>query len=207
MLDRLFQLSEHHTTVATEIRAGVTTFLTMGYILLVNPQILAQAGMPAADVTLATALAAALATFVMGFYANYPFALAPGMGLNAYFTFGVVMGMGVSYQVALAAVFIEGILFLLLTLGGIRTAIINAIPKTLRIATMSGIGLFLAIIGLKNGELVTAHPETLVTLGDVQSPPVLLTLLGLMLMGTLLIRKIPGTWACTRTMIQKSDSW
>ncbi len=192
MLDRLFRLREHGTTPATEVRAGVATFLTMGYILFVNPQILAEAGMPADDVTLATALASAVATLVMGFYANYPFALAPGMGLNAYFTFGVVIGMGVSYPVALAAVFIEGLLFLLLTAGGVRTAIINAIPQTLKTATMSGIGLFLAIIGLKNGGVIVDHPETLVTLGDVQSPAVLLTLFGLVLMGALLTRKVPG---------------
>ena len=192
MLDRLFRLREEGTTPGTEVRAGVATFLTMGYILFVNPQILAQAGMPANDVTLATALAAAVATLVMGVYANYPFALAPGMGLNAYFTFGVVLGMGVPYPVALAAVFVEGLLFLLLTAGGIRAAIINAIPSTLKTATMSGIGLFLAIIGLKNGGLIVAHPETLVTLGDVQSAPVLLTLFGLALMGALLTRKVPG---------------
>ena len=192
MLDRFFRLRQEGTTPGTEVRAGVATFLTMGYILFVNPQILAQAGMPANDVTLATALAAAVATLVMGVYANYPFALAPGMGLNAYFTFGVVMGMGVSYPVALAAVFIEGLLFLLLTAGGVRAAIINAIPATLKTATMSGIGLFLAIIGLKNGGLIVAHPETLVTLGEVQSAPVLLTLVGLALMGALLTRKVPG---------------
>ena len=192
MLDRLFQLGERGTQPSTELRAGVATFLTMGYILFVNPQVLAQAGMPAEDVTVATALAAALATLVMGLYANYPFALAPGMGLNAYFTFGVVLGMGVSYTVALAAVFVEGILFLLLTAGGIRTAIINAIPRTLKAATMCGIGLFLAIIGLENGAVIVAHPETLVTLGDVHSPTVLLTLFGLALMGALLARNIPG---------------
>ena len=192
MLDRFFRLSEHGTTPGTEVRAGVATFLTMGYILFVNPQILAQAGMPADDVLLATALASALATLVMGLYARYPFALAPGMGLNAYFTFGVVLGMGVSFQVALAAVFVEGLLFLLLTAGGIRTAIINAIPKTLKTATMSGIGLFLAIIGLANGEVVVAHPQTLVTLGEVHNPTVLLTLFGLVLIGTLLTRKVSG---------------
>ncbi len=192
MLDRLFRLSEQGSTPGTEVRAGVATFLTMGYILLVNPQILAQTGMPADDVALATALASAVATLVMGLYANYPFALAPGMGLNAYFTFGVVIGMGVSYPVALAAVFVEGLLFLILTAGGVRTAIINAIPQTLKTATMSGIGLFLAIIGLKNGGIIVAHPETLVTLGDVHTPTVLLMLFGLVLIGTLLTRKVSG---------------
>ncbi|MFQ5570959.1 MAG: NCS2 family permease [Rhodothermales bacterium] len=192
MLERLFKIKESGSTPGTEIRAGVVTFLTMSYILLVNPQILSRAGMPADDVTMATALAAALACLVMGLYANYPFALAPGMGLNAYFTFGVVLGMGVSYQMALAAVFIEGLLFLLLTVAGIRKAVINAIPATLKTATMSGIGLFLAIVGLKDGGIIEAHPDTLVTLGDVQSPTVLLALLGLVLMSALLARKIPG---------------
>ncbi len=192
MLDRFFGLSEGGSTLATEVRAGIATFLTMSYILFVNPQILSQAGMPAEDVALATALASALATLVMGLYARFPFALAPGMGLNAYFTFGVVMGMGVSYPVALTAVFVEGLLFLVLTIGGVRTAIINAIPQMLKTATMSGIGLFLAIIGLQNGEIVVAHPETLVTLGEVQNPAVLMTLGGLILMGVLLTRKVSG---------------
>jgi len=192
MLERVFRLSEHGTRPGTEVRAGMVTFLTMGYILFVNPQILAQAGMPAGDVLLATALASALATLVMGFYANYPFALAPGMGLNAYFTFGVVLGLGVAYPIALAAVFVEGVLFLALTFSGGRTAIIRAIPVSLKTATMCGIGLFLAIIGLKNGGLVVAHPETLVTLGDVRSPTVMLLLFGLLLMGALLARAVPG---------------
>lgn len=192
MLGRIFQLEAHGSTPGTEVRAGVATFLTMGYILFVNPQILAQAGMPVNDVVLATALASAVATLVMGFYANYPFALAPGMGLNAYFTFGIVLGMGVSFQVALTAVFLEGVLFLLLTFGGIRTAVINAIPGILKNATMSGIGLFLAIIGLANGEVVVAHPETLVTLGEVHNPNVLLTLFGLVVMTGLMVRRVPG---------------
>lgn len=192
MLERLFHLKEHETTVGTEVRAGVATFLTMAYILFVNPQILSQAGMPADDVMLATALASAVATLVMALYANYPFALAPGMGLNAYFTFGVVLGMGVSYQTALAAVFIEGLLFLLLATGGIRTAIINAIPPPLKTATMSGIGLFLAIIGFQNAGLTVDSPATLVTLGDLNAPSVWLALAGLLLMGVLLLRQVPG---------------
>jgi AGZA family xanthine/uracil permease-like MFS transporter len=191
-VDRFFHLTDNNTTIGTEIRAGATTFLTMAYILFVNPQILAQAGMPQDDVLLATAIASALATLMMGLYARYPFALAPGMGLNAYFTFGVVQGLGVSYQVALAAVFLEGLLFLALTVAGVRTAIINAIPRSLKVATTSGIGLFLAIIGLVNGEVVVSHPETLVSLGDVHDPTVLLTLAGLVIMGALMANRTPG---------------
>ncbi len=192
MLDRLFRLRERGTTPGAEARAGTATFLTMSYILFVNPQILAQAGMPPGDVTLATALASALATLVMGLYAGYPFALAPGMGLNAYFTFGVVQGMGVSYRVALAAVLIEGVLFLLMTAGGVRAAVLRAIPAPLKIATMSGIGLFLALIGLKSAGLVVDHPETLLTLGDLRQPAVWLALFGLVLTAALLVRRIPG---------------
>lgn len=171
----------------------------MSYILFVNPQILAQAGMPVADVTIATALSAALATLVMGLFARYPFALAPGMGLNAYFAFGVVVGLGVSYQVALAAVFVEGLIFLLLSIGHIRTAIINAIPQSLKIATTTGIGLFLALIGLQNAGIIAAHPSTLVTLGDIQALPTLLALGGLFLTAALVARRIPGAilWGIT----------
>jgi AGZA family xanthine/uracil permease-like MFS transporter len=187
-----FQIEERGTTIGTEVRAGVVTFLTMAYILFVNPQILSQAGMPASDVTIATALGAALATLVMGLYANYPFALAPGMGLNAYFTFGVVLGMGVSWQVALTAVFIEGVLFLLLSVGGLRTALINAIPATLKTATMAGIGLFLALIGLENAGVVVDNPATLVTLGSLHEPGVLLSLIGLIVVAVLIVRDIKG---------------
>ena len=191
-LERFFRLKEHGTNVATEVRAGVVTFLTMAYILFVNPQILSQAGMPADDVAVATALAAAVAALVMGLWANYPFALAPGMGLNAYFTFGVVLGLGVSWQVALAAVFVEGILFLVLAVSGVRAALLRAIPHSIKIATMSGIGLFLAIIGFENAGLVVDHPATLVTLGDVKAPLVLLALIGLVVIAVLMARKVKG---------------
>ena len=127
-LDRYFQISERGSTITTEVRAGITTFLTMGYILFINPQILSLAGMPEADVAIATALGAAIATIIMGLYANYPFVLAPGMGLNAYFTFGVVQGLGVPWEVALTAVFVEGLIFLALSRGGVRTLIINSSP-------------------------------------------------------------------------------
>ena len=192
MLDRFFHLADRRTSVAAETRAGTATFLTMAYILLVNPQILAQAGLPAADVAVATALSAAIATLLMGLWANYPFALAPGMGLNAYFAFGVVLGMGVPWQTALTAVFVEGVLFLLLSLGGIRTLIVNAIPQPIKIATTAGIGLFLALIGFQNAGLVVANPATLVGLGEVRSAPVLLALGGLVLVAVLMARRVPG---------------
>ncbi|MEM9406879.1 MAG: NCS2 family permease, partial [Acidobacteriota bacterium] len=171
LLERRFGLAQHGVTVASEVRAGAVTFLTLSYILFVNPQILAQAGLPAEDVAVATALASAIATLTMAMLANYPFALAPGMGLNAYFTFGVVGALGVSWQTALAAVFVEGILFLVLAVTGVRTALIEAIPQSIKIATMSGIGLFLALIGLQNAGLVADHPATLLTLGDLSAPP------------------------------------
>ena len=191
-LDERFEISNRNSTLGTEVRAGVATFLTMSYILFVNPQILSAAGMPVADVVIATAVGSAVATFVMAFLANYPFALAPGMGLNAYFTFSVVQGMGVSYQVALAAVFIEGILFLLLSVGGIRTIVLNAIPMSLKAAITCGIGLFLTIIGFQNAGIITGNPATLVTLGDLSQPGVLLAMAGLVIIGVLLTRRVTG---------------
>ncbi len=191
-LDRFFGLRAAGTTAATEVRAGVVTFLTMAYILFVNPQILSEAGMPAADVAVATALSAAAATLVMGLAANYPFALAPGMGLNAYFTYGVVGAMGVSWQVALAAVLVEGVLFLALAVSGARAALLRAIPTSIKTATMSGIGLFLAIIGLQGAGVVADHPATLVTLGDVGSRAVLLSLCGLVVIAVLLAAGVRG---------------
>jgi len=192
MLESLFQLRKHGTTVATEVRAGVVTFLTLSYILFVNPQILAEAGMPAPDVAVATALAAAFATLVMGLFANYPFALAPGMGLNAYFTYGVVLGLGVDWQVALAAVFVEGVLFLVLSVTGVRAALLRAIPSPLKAAIMGGIGLFLAVIGMANAGIVVDHPATLVALGDVTSPQVLLALVGIVSIAALSARGFAG---------------
>lgn len=191
-LDRFFLLSERGTTVSTEVRAGTTTFLTMAYILFVNPQILGAAGMPAEDVLVATALASALASLAMGLLANYPFALAPGMGLNAYFTFGVVQGLGVSWQAALTAVFVEGLIFLVLATGGVRRAVLSAIPAPLKLATAVGLGLFLALIGLQGAGLVVAHPATLVTLGDVRAPMAALALGGVLLTGVLVARRVPG---------------
>ncbi|HSH42050.1 MAG TPA: NCS2 family permease [Arenicellales bacterium] len=192
MLERLFQLSEHGTDARTELLAGVTTFLTMAYITVVNPAILSDAGMDFGAVFVATCLAAAFGSLIMGLYANYPFGLAPGMGLNAYFTYGVVLGMGWEWQVALGAVFLSGILFLIISLLPIREWIINAIPMTLKMAISAGIGFFLAIIALQGAGIVVNSDATLVTLGDMTSPQVLLALLGFATMVGLSSRNIPG---------------
>ena len=192
MLDKYFQLEAHGTTVKREVLAGITTFLTMAYIIFVNPSILQIAGMDFGAVFMATCLAAAFGSAFMGLYANYPIALAPGMGLNAYFTFGVVKGMGLSWQVALGAVFISGLIFLALSLVKVREWIVNAIPLSMKLGIAAGIGLFLGIIALKNADIVVAHPATLVTLGNVKSVPVLLAALGFALIVALTARKITG---------------
>ena len=171
-LDDYFGITKAGSTVETEIRAGLTTFLTMAYILFVNPSMLSLTGMPFEDALFATAVAAFVGCVVMGLWANLPFALAPGMGLNAYFTFTVVLyGFGVSWQVALAAVFVEGVLFMILSLPqvGARSAMINAIPKDLKIATMAGIGMFLAIIGFREAGWIQDNPATLVDLATTES--------------------------------------
>ncbi len=175
-----------------EIRAGITTFLTMAYIIFVNPAILAQAGIPFDGVVFATCVASAVATLVMGIYAGYPFALAPGMGLNAYFTFGVVKGLGYSWQVALAAVFVEGIIFILLTLLGLRAKLVEAIPETIRKATPVGIGLFIAFIGMRDAGFIKGSPATLVTLGNLASPTAILASIGLVITGALMARGVKG---------------
>lgn len=192
MLERTFQLTAHGTTVKTELLAGLTTFLTMAYIIFVNPDILAAAGMPKEAVFVATCLAAALGSLIMGLYANYPIALAPGMGLNAYFAFAVVQGMGFTWQQALGAVFISGCLFILVSLFRLREAIVNAIPRSLKLAISAGIGLFLAIIGLKNAGLIAAHPATFVTLGDLHQPGPVLAVIGFFLIVALEQRRVPG---------------
>ncbi|MEQ8664268.1 MAG: NCS2 family permease [Rhodospirillales bacterium] len=192
MLDQYFKLSENGTTARREVIAGVTTFLTLAYIIFVNPAILSDAGMDHGAVFVATCLAAAIGTAIMGFYANYPVALAPGMGLNAYFTYGVVLGMGYTWQVALGAVFISGVLFLILSLLPVREWIINAIPRSLKIAISAGIGLFLAIIALKNAGIVVDHPATLVTLGDLTAWPPILASAGFILIAVLTARSVPG---------------
>src|SRR3954468_14414009 len=184
-LERRFELTARGTNVRTEVLAGVTTFLTMAYIILVNPAILGAAGMPVAAVAAATCLAAAFASILMGLTANVPLALAPGMGLNAYFSFTVVQGMGVPWPIALGCVFISGVAFLLLTFAGIRQLIIAAVPPHLFAAVAGGIGLFIALIGFKNAGMVVTSPATSVTLGDLHAPGAALALFGLVVTAAL----------------------
>jgi AGZA family xanthine/uracil permease-like MFS transporter len=191
-LERRFSLAERGTDVRTEIAAGATTFLTMAYIVLVNPAILGQAGLPVAAVAAATCFAAAFASILMGFVANVPLALAPGMGLNAYFSFTVVQGMHVPWPVALACVFISGLCFLALTLGGVRQAIVRALPPHLLAATAGGIGLFIGFIGLRNAGIVTSSPATSVTLGNLHAPGAWLAILGLLIIAGLSIWGMRG---------------
>ena len=192
MLENLFKLSENATNVRTELIAGLTTFLTMAYIAFVNPSILAAAGMDQGAVFVATCLAAAIGSAIMGLWANYPIALAPGMGLNAFFAYTVVLTLGHSWQTALGAVFIAGVLFLLLSLFKVREWIINAIPRSLKLSIAAGIGMFLGIIGLKNAGIVVDHPATLVTLGDLTQGTVLIAVFGFMVMAALDARRLPG---------------
>jgi adenine/guanine/hypoxanthine permease len=188
LLERLFKLSENKTTIRTEIAAGVTTFLTMAYIIFVNPSILSEAGVPFSGALFATCIGAAVGSLMMGLVANYPFALAPGMGLNAYFTYTVVKGMGYDWRVALGAIFLSGVVFLILTLARIRAMIVDAIPMTMKTAVAAGIGLFIAFIGLKNAGVIVASPATFVTLGHIISTPVLLALGGLLITAVLMAR-------------------
>ncbi|MDH0701720.1 NCS2 family permease [Pseudomonas toyotomiensis] len=192
MLERLFQLKAHNTTVRTEVLAGITTFLTMAYILFVNPEMLAKTGMDHGAVFVATCLAGAIGSLIMGLLANYPIALAPGMGLNAFFTYTVVMTMGYSWQTALGAVFLSGAIFFLLSIFKIREWIINSIPLALRAGIAAGIGLFLAIIALKNAGIVVDHPATLVGLGDMSRGGALLACLGFFVIAALAYRKVTG---------------
>ncbi len=192
MLDRFFGLKENGTTVRTEVMAGVTTFLTMAYIIFINPAILADAGMPKGSVFVATCLIAALGSLIMGLYANYPIAIAPGMGLNAYFSYVVVLSMGYTWQVALGAVFISGVCFMLVTLFRIRDAIVDGIPHSIRIAITVGIGLFLAIISLKNAGIVAASPATFVTMGDLHKPSVVLAVIGFFAVAALSVLEVKG---------------
>lgn len=192
MLERFFKLKENNTSVRTELLAGFTTFMTMAYILAVNPDILSATGMDKNAVFTATALSALVATLVMALVARLPFALAPGMGLNAFFAFTVVLGMGHSWQFALTAVFLEGIIFILLTAFNIRELIVNAIPLPLKHAVSAGIGLFIAFIGLQNAGIITNNDAVLVGLGDMNSPGVLIALGGVILTGVLLILRVKG---------------
>lgn len=192
MLEKFFRLKENKTSVRTEILAGITTFMTMAYILAVNPAILGDAHMDKGAVFTATALSAAVATLVMALVARLPFALAPGMGLNAFFAYSVVLTMGYSWQFALTAVFLEGIVFLLLTAFNIREMIIKAIPENIRYSISVGIGLFIAFIGMKNSGIIVDSSATFVTLGYVNQPTVLLALLGVVITGALLKFRIRG---------------
>lgn len=192
MLEKFFKLKENNTTVKTEILAGITTFMTMAYILAVNPDILSATGMDKNALFTATALSAFVATLVMALVAKLPFALAPGMGLNAFFAFTVVLGMGHSWQFALTAVFLEGIIFILLTAFNIRELIVNAIPLPLKHAVSAGIGLFIAFIGLQNAGIIANNDAVLVGLGDMSSPAVLIALGGVILTAVLLALKVRG---------------
>ncbi len=187
-----FGLSEHKTSVRTELVAGLTTFLTMAYIILVNPAILSQTGMPIAAIAAATCISAGVASILMGLFANYPLALAPGMGLNAYFTFSVVKGMGVPWPVALGCVFISGCCFLILTVAGVRQLIVNAIPRPLFAAVAGGIGLFIAFIGFKDAGIIVSDAATTVALGNLKSPMPALALGGLILIAVLSAWRVRG---------------
>ncbi|MEF7612689.1 NCS2 family permease [Aquincola sp. MAHUQ-54] len=192
LLERLFHLRDHNTTVRTELIAGLTTFLTMAYIMFVNPSILGDAGMPKGAVFVATCLIAALGSTIMGLYANYPIALAPGMGLNAYFAYVVVMHMGFTWQAALGAVFVSGCLFFAVTVLRLRELILKAIPQPLRIGITVGIGLFLAIIALKSAGIVAPSKATYITLGNLHTPGVALATLGFFAIVVLDRLKVPG---------------
>ncbi|MFG6667365.1 NCS2 family permease [Halomonas sp. HNIBRBA4712] len=191
-LDNYFKLTEQKTNVKTEVIAGITTFLTMAYIIFVNPSILSEAGMDYGAVFVATCLAAAIGCFVMGLWANYPIAQAPGMGLNAFFTYGVVLGMGYSWEAALGAVFFSGLTFFLLSIFRIREWIINSIPLSLRLGIAAGIGLFLAMIALKNAGIVVANPATFVSLGDLSQPAPIYALIGFFAITALAYLNVTG---------------
>ena len=192
MLDKLFKLTDNKTNVRTEIIAGVTTFMTMAYILAVNPDILSKAGMDKGAVFTATIISSVIATLVMALWANLPFALAPGMGLNAFFAFTVVLTMGYSWQFALTAVFLEGLIFLGLTAFNIREMIVNSIPINLKHAISAGIGLFIAFIGMQNAGIIVDNPATLVSLGDVHRPEVVVAFSGLIIAGVLMALRVKG---------------
>ena len=198
-MEKFFHLKENHTDAKTEVMAGITTFMTMAYILAVNPDILSAAGMDAKAVLIATSLAAFVGTMLMAFLANYPFALAPGMGLNAYFAYTVVLSMGYSWQMALLAVFVEGIVFIVLSLTSVREAIFNAIPLTLKSAVSVGIGLFVAFVGLQNAKLIVNSDSTLLTYQHFKGETfhsvgigALLTLIGVLLIAVMLIKNVKG---------------
>jgi len=192
LLERYFRLKENQTSIRAEFLGGVTTFITMAYIVVVNPQILAKAGMPVDGVVFATCIASAAATLVMGLYANYPIALAPGMSLNAYFTYSVCLAMHVPWQTALGVIFFSGVFFLILTVSRVREQIVNGIPDCLKHSTAAGIGMFIAFVGLRNANLVVANPATFVSLGSFSNREAQMACAGLVIMLILMTRKITG---------------
>jgi len=192
LIERYFRLKENQTTVRAEFLGGLTTFITMAYIVVVNPQILSKAGMPVEGVVFATCVASAAATLVMGLYANYPIALAPGMSLNAYFTYAVCMGMHVPWPTALGVIFFSGVFFLILTVSRVREQIVNGIPECLKHSTAGGIGMFIAFVGLRNANLVVANPATFVSLGTFANREAQMACIGLAIILILMTRKITG---------------
>jgi adenine/guanine/hypoxanthine permease len=190
LFERIFHLTENKTTVRQELLAGLTTFMTMAYVVVVNPQILSQAGMPVDGVLFATCISAAIATLVMGLWANYPIALAPGMSLNAYFTYSIVQQRGVPWQTALGVVLLSGILFLILTLTNVREQIVNGIPDCLKHGTAAGIGLFIAFVGFRNAGIIVANKSTFVALGKTSDPQVILAAVGVILIAILMARRV-----------------
>ncbi|MGP8431798.1 NCS2 family permease [Paraburkholderia fungorum] len=192
MLEKLFDLKKHETTVSTEVIAGITTFLAMAYIVFINPNILGTTGMDKGAVIVATCLAAAFGCFIMAFWANWPVGMAPGMGLNAFFAYTVVAGMGWAWQAALGAVFISGCIFILLTITGLRRWIVEAIPSSLQVAIPAGIGLFLALIALKSAGIVTKNDATFVTMGNLHAPQAILAIVGFFIIAFLDFFKIKG---------------
>lgn len=223
LLERLFKLRQHGTTVRTELAAGLTTFITMAYIIFVNPNIMADAGIDHGAAFVATCLAAALGCFLMGLYANWPVGLAPGMGLNAFFTYTVVGTMGYSWQIALGAVFISGVMFMLLTFSRVREWLLNSIPRSLRFAMGAGVGLFLGLIGLKTAGIVVASPATLIKLGHLTSPGPLLAALCFLMIAVLEYRRCsaasssassaspwsagPSAWCSTAGCSRRRRAW
>jgi len=193
LIERYFKLAENQTSVRQEMLGGFTTFVTMAYVVVVNPQILSQAGVPVDGALFATCISAAVGTLVMGLYANYPIALAPGMSLNAYFTYAVCIGMGIPWRTALGVVFFSGVAFLVLTVTKIREQIVNAIPDSVKFSTAAGLGMFIAFIGLRNGKLVVANPATFVSIGSFSNHEVQIACFGLAVTLVLMTRKITGS--------------
>ena len=193
MLEKIFNLKTNNTSLKREILAGITTFVTMSYIIFVNPQMMAESGMDYGASFVGTCIAASLACFFMGFYANWPVGLAPGMGLNAFFTYTVVGGMGYPWEIALGAVFWSGILFTIMSITPLRKWMLEGIPLNLRIAMGSGVGLFIGLIGLKSGGIIIGNDATLLSLGDLSDKSTLLSILGFLIIAILSMRKVSGS--------------